>query len=640
MLFCYALRAAAGVSVLRCPSGTCEAVHAVRAAMMPCRLNAQPPAPERTHVPVHGDRSASPAQVLHAKTMHVDTSDTKSHAALISSISGFVEHPDDTFVANAHTGTDHGYTTQRGAPDISGSIDSDGSLLEDVPPGGLLAECSLQRDSSVPTSVLNPNYEYELPCSLALVAPEPDEDNADEMLKPSLFDRDAGGYRQRQPDPPGVVAAAASAAEARAARHAPPGAANAAAAAAGHSGADRPLIDLSSEHASAADASGSASRSGGGSGSYAASHVSGAGGGHHTAPPLGTHREPSLQARSGGFTGSTVIRTPFTDTEGSRGTEVYVPHTHTTVGGHTTEGMRSIERTVDGTIDEDEVHYPAAGLRRPREIDSRVYSTLAPAADVNLATTDASSTDGGIIGVIRQLEVFSKRDLFLGRFELLGRQQRRRGGVPAVLLCTYLRRGGSHSVVKAGRSCQRRVFRCAWCCLPSCVSACMRCLHAPNHVMPAGQAVVQFARGARDRCDYAVKFFLDHEAFFVEAALYAACFPDVRKSLSPEVAARAADMSATTAVGGGAAVQMSAAAARFLPQVEAVCDGAAGDLVDPNGQPLPPCIVMEKGESLQEWSNRAEPDLFTALAVRTARDWCSWMSASVCVPAFPTPVLL
>ena len=59
--------------------------------------------------------------------------------------------------------------------------------------------------------------------------------------------------------------------------------------------------------------------------------------------------------------------------------------------------------------------------------------------------------------------------------------------------------------------------------------------------------------------------------------------------------------------------QMPDAAARFLPQVEAVCD----DAVDPRGRPLPPCIVMEKGESLQEWSNRAEPDVFASLAVRS-----------------------
>ena len=65
---------------------------------------------------------------------------------------------------------------------------------------------------------------------------------------------------------------------------------------------------------------------------------------------------------------------------------------------------------------------------------------------------------------------------------------------------------------------------------------------------------------------------------------------------------------ASLAVQGGAAE----ACARFLPQVETICHQA----VDPRGRPLPPCIVMEKGESLQDWSNRADPDLFTSLGVR------------------------
>ena len=51
-------------------------------------------------------------------------------------------------------------------------------------------------------------------------------------------------------------------------------------------------------------------------------------------------------------------------------------------------------------------------------------------------------------------------------------------------------------------------------------------------------------------------------------------------------------------------------------QVEAVRDGGDVELVDPRGSALPPCIVMERGESLQEWADRAEPDLFTSLSVR------------------------
>jgi len=58
------------------------------------------------------------------------------------------------------------------------------------------------------------------------------------------------------------------------------------------------------------------------------------------------------------------------------------------------------------------------------------------------------------------------------------------------------------------------------------------------------------------------------------------------------------------------------AAAKFLPRVEAVCEVGAAQLVDPRGRPLPPCIVMEKGESLHDWSDRAQPDLFSAVSVR------------------------
>ena len=116
-------------------------------------------------------------------------------------------------------------------------------------------------------------------------------------------------------------------------------------------------------------------------------------------------------------------------------------------------------------------------------------------------------------------------------------------------------------------------------------------------------------------CQYAIKFFLDYESFIVEAALYAACFPHIRSKASDEIKARA-DATAGLGVNSEAAVKMSDVVARFLPQVEAVCDGSAGGLEDPRGRALPPCIVMEKGESLHDWSDRAEPDLFASLAVR------------------------
>lgn len=57
----------------------------------------------------------------------------------------------------------------------------------------------------------------------------------------------------------------------------------------------------------------------------------------------------------------------------------------------------------------------------------------------------------------------------------------------------------------------------------------------------------------------------------------------------------------------------------FLPALEMVCESAAAGLVDPRGRLLPPCIIMERGESLAEWVRKQEADLFRALTVRPSR---------------------
>lgn len=41
-------------------------------------------------------------------------------------------------------------------------------------------------------------------------------------------------------------------------------------------------------------------------------------------------------------------------------------------------------------------------------------------------------------------------------------------------------------------------------------------------------------------------------------------------------------------------------------------------IVDPQGYPLPPCIVLERGESLDIWAARARPDRAQAFSVWTA----------------------
>ena len=53
-----------------------------------------------------------------------------------------------------------------------------------------------------------------------------------------------------------------------------------------------------------------------------------------------------------------------------------------------------------------------------------------------------------------------------------------------------------------------------------------------------------------------------------------------------------------------------------VPQVRNVESNADKSIKDPQGNPLPPCIVMERGESLDIWSERAKPDRSQAFMVR------------------------
>jgi hypothetical protein len=48
-----------------------------------------------------------------------------------------------------------------------------------------------------------------------------------------------------------------------------------------------------------------------------------------------------------------------------------------------------------------------------------------------------------------------------------------------------------------------------------------------------------------------------------------------------------------------------------------VVDNENNEVVDPSGNALPPCIVMEKGESLDLWSERNAPDRAQAFTVRS-----------------------
>lgn len=51
-------------------------------------------------------------------------------------------------------------------------------------------------------------------------------------------------------------------------------------------------------------------------------------------------------------------------------------------------------------------------------------------------------------------------------------------------------------------------------------------------------------------------------------------------------------------------------------QVRTILDNDDRQLVDPAGHALPPCIVMERGEALDLWSERNAPDRAQAFTVR------------------------
>ena len=133
-------------------------------------------------------------------------------------------------------------------------------------------------------------------------------------------------------------------------------------------------------------------------------------------------------------------------------------------------------------------------------------------------------------------------------------------------------------------------------------------MHSTRHTPHAGQAVIQFARDRNNDRVYAIKFFLSHSAFAAEAALYT----DRHSPLGP-----------------------------FLPQLRNIV-GAPGHeppIFDAHGHPLPPCIVMEKGESLDVWMqrNRGGVDMITGLQVRQLPPESRLSTAppvhSVCTPA-------
>jgi hypothetical protein len=92
--------------------------------------------------------------------------------------------------------------------------------------------------------------------------------------------------------------------------------------------------------------------------------------------------------------------------------------------------------------------------------------------------------------------------------------------------------------------------------------------------------LLQFASGHFTTDEYAIKFFTDANAFEREAEMY--CERSIRA---------------------------------MMPSIAVVESNAGKRVTGPGGYVFPPFIVVEKGESLDEWVLRVQPDFVTILQV-------------------------
>jgi hypothetical protein len=101
--------------------------------------------------------------------------------------------------------------------------------------------------------------------------------------------------------------------------------------------------------------------------------------------------------------------------------------------------------------------------------------------------------------------------------------------------------------------------------------------------MRAGQAIVQFCKSKFTDVEYAMKFAISSTTFAQEEMIY------------------------------------SSPLGKLIPGIKHINRNDDRSFADIHGIPLPPCIVMEKGESFDHYSERAKPDIFGSIMVRAPR---------------------
>jgi hypothetical protein len=58
----------------------------------------------------------------------------------------------------------------------------------------------------------------------------------------------------------------------------------------------------------------------------------------------------------------------------------------------------------------------------------------------------------------------------------------------------------------------------------------------------------------------------------------------------------------------------------MMPAVRAVEPNSDGSVRSASGWPFPPCIIIERGESLDKWAERLKPDFVTILQARPSAE--------------------
>lgn len=154
----------------------------------------------------------------------------------------------------------------------------------------------------------------------------------------------------------------------------------------------------------------------------------------------------SLGAYSEGSTpmGGTVVLPPYMDSDITRSSDACMTQMHSmssTSSGRNTFGERrtpSVDVDMNvWTMGVDPPLYTNGGSAGPGWNASGHSTDKAPAGDINMSTTDVVLTSRDVRALLKWLDAFTHapNELFLGEYEMLGREHRRRGGA-APCMCS------------------------------------------------------------------------------------------------------------------------------------------------------------------------------------------------------------